>query len=196
MDPKSIYQNVQNSYGLAARTSAHEYGSTVAKAFGYSEEELKDTPQDANLGLSCGNPFALASLKEVGRLCAVQRSLNEYHQRSRSGGYRHSLLSVPGAFSVGFLASPHISLILYAHRQKDRPTYFIYRRREGGMVDGVGSCYLDTSTSAETLKSPAGQVLTGAIRARPSSISAAVQASMSSLQRRRWAQQEGCTGWI
>ncbi|KAL8904396.1 MAG: hypothetical protein Q9207_003291 [Kuettlingeria erythrocarpa] len=64
MDPKSIYQSVQDSYGLAARTSADEYGSTVARAFGYSEDELKDTPQDANLGLSCGNPFALASLKK------------------------------------------------------------------------------------------------------------------------------------
>ncbi|KAL8761595.1 MAG: hypothetical protein Q9184_002303 [Pyrenodesmia sp. 2 TL-2023] len=64
MDPQSIYRTVQSSYDLAARTPADEYGSTVAKAFGYSEEELKNTPQDSNLGLSCGNPIALASLKE------------------------------------------------------------------------------------------------------------------------------------
>lgn len=34
-----------------------------AKGIGYSEEELKNIPEEANLGLSCGNPVALASLK-------------------------------------------------------------------------------------------------------------------------------------
>jgi len=33
-------------------------------AMGYSGEELKSVPDDANLGLGCGNPTALASLKE------------------------------------------------------------------------------------------------------------------------------------
>ena len=79
MDSQTIYQKVQDSYSLAARTPADEYGSTVAKAFGYSEDELKDTPQEANLGLSCGNPFALASLKEVGSFCVGERSLDEYY---------------------------------------------------------------------------------------------------------------------
>ncbi|KAI4193780.1 MAG: hypothetical protein LQ350_008144 [Teloschistes chrysophthalmus] len=59
-----IYEEVQKSYGIAATTSARVYGSTVAKAFGYSEDELANTPQDANLGLSCGNPFAIANLQE------------------------------------------------------------------------------------------------------------------------------------
>jgi SAM-dependent methyltransferase len=31
---------------------------------GYSEEDLQSAPQGANLGLGCGNPIALASLKE------------------------------------------------------------------------------------------------------------------------------------
>jgi ubiquinone/menaquinone biosynthesis C-methylase UbiE len=31
---------------------------------GYSEEEMKSVPEGANLGLGCGNPIALASLKE------------------------------------------------------------------------------------------------------------------------------------
>jgi len=31
---------------------------------GYSEEDLKSVPDEANLGLGCGNPIALASLKE------------------------------------------------------------------------------------------------------------------------------------
>jgi arsenite methyltransferase len=38
--------------------------SAVAEAFGYSAEELASVPADSNLGLSCGNPLALASLKE------------------------------------------------------------------------------------------------------------------------------------
>jgi ubiquinone/menaquinone biosynthesis C-methylase UbiE len=37
---------------------------TVSKAIGYSDEELNAVPEGANLGLGCGNPTALASLKE------------------------------------------------------------------------------------------------------------------------------------
>jgi len=36
----------------------------ISKKIGYSEEELKAVPDGANLGLGCGNPVALASLKE------------------------------------------------------------------------------------------------------------------------------------
>ena len=36
----------------------------ISKNIGYSEEEMKSVPQGANLGLGCGNPIALASLKE------------------------------------------------------------------------------------------------------------------------------------
>jgi len=36
----------------------------VARAVGYSEEELAASPEGANMGLSCGNPTALASLRE------------------------------------------------------------------------------------------------------------------------------------
>jgi len=43
-------------------------GSTLAenisKQVGYSEEDLSAVPEGANLGLGCGNPVALASLKE------------------------------------------------------------------------------------------------------------------------------------
>lgn len=35
----------------------------LAQAIGYSEEELKALPEGANMGLSCGNPIALASLR-------------------------------------------------------------------------------------------------------------------------------------
>ena len=35
----------------------------VAEAFGYSGEELASIPAEANMGLSCGNPTAFASLR-------------------------------------------------------------------------------------------------------------------------------------
>ncbi|HXZ95023.1 MAG TPA: arsenite methyltransferase [Dehalococcoidia bacterium] len=37
---------------------------SISKKIGYSEEELSQVPEGANLGLGCGNPVALASLKE------------------------------------------------------------------------------------------------------------------------------------
>lgn len=36
----------------------------ISKKIGYSDEDLNRIPQEANLGLGCGNPVALASLKE------------------------------------------------------------------------------------------------------------------------------------
>jgi ubiquinone/menaquinone biosynthesis C-methylase UbiE len=36
----------------------------ISKKIGYSEEELAAVPESANLGLGCGNPVALASLRE------------------------------------------------------------------------------------------------------------------------------------
>ena len=35
----------------------------VAKAVGYSDAELATLPDGANMGLSCGNPVAIAALK-------------------------------------------------------------------------------------------------------------------------------------
>jgi arsenite methyltransferase len=37
---------------------------SISRAIGYSEEELGSVPDGANLGLGCGNPVALASLKK------------------------------------------------------------------------------------------------------------------------------------
>ena len=36
----------------------------ISKTIGYSEEEMSGVPEGANLGLGCGNPVAIASLKE------------------------------------------------------------------------------------------------------------------------------------
>jgi len=36
----------------------------ISKKIGYTDEDLKGVPEGANLGLGCGNPIALATLKE------------------------------------------------------------------------------------------------------------------------------------
>ncbi|KAI3399747.1 hypothetical protein diail_5815 [Diaporthe ilicicola] len=64
MSTQQIYDQVTERYSAASRGTALEYGASVAKAFGYSEEELAGIPQDANLGLSCGNPMVMASIRE------------------------------------------------------------------------------------------------------------------------------------
>lgn len=65
MDLTTIYEKIQRRYGAAAKSEDREYGRKVATAFGYTAEELTKIPEDANLGLSCGNPLALANLSEV-----------------------------------------------------------------------------------------------------------------------------------
>jgi len=41
--------------------STHE---TISKSIGYTDEDMQIVPDGANLGLGCGNPIAIASLKE------------------------------------------------------------------------------------------------------------------------------------
>ncbi|PVH67430.1 NAD(P)-binding protein [Cadophora sp. DSE1049] len=65
MESKEIYDQVNKRYGSIDKSSTGRYEQTVAKAFGYTEEELAGIPEDANLGLSCGNPHALAKLREA-----------------------------------------------------------------------------------------------------------------------------------
>jgi arsenite methyltransferase len=77
MDAKHIYEKVQEHYSLAANGPSGEYGHKVAKAFGYTDDELVDIPRDANLGLSCGNPFAIAKLKEVSLAMRLSLWTNE-----------------------------------------------------------------------------------------------------------------------
>ncbi|KAH8652713.1 SAM-dependent methyltransferase UbiE/COQ5 family protein [Tricladium varicosporioides] len=64
MEPKDIYDQVNKRYGSINKSSTGQYEQTVARAFGYTEEELAGIPEGANLGLSCGNPLALAKLRE------------------------------------------------------------------------------------------------------------------------------------
>lgn len=80
---KDIKESVREAYGKIAReggsccgsfssccdTSSSCCGETEtvesdSKLIGYTDEELSSIPEGADLGLGCGNPVALASLKE------------------------------------------------------------------------------------------------------------------------------------
>lgn len=57
---------VSEKYGEIADSnlsSAHDGVRRVAEAFGYTPEQLASIPAEANMGLSCGNPIALAHLR-------------------------------------------------------------------------------------------------------------------------------------
>lgn len=82
MNTQGIYDQVTTRYSAASRGTALEYGESVAKAFGYSEEELADIPKESNLGLSCGNPMAMASIREVGYQEARPPSLSGQNRRA------------------------------------------------------------------------------------------------------------------
>ena len=65
--PEDIEQAVRDRYGAVAQSelsSADDGVRAVAEAFGYSADELAAIPDDANMGLSCGNPTAMANLRE------------------------------------------------------------------------------------------------------------------------------------
>jgi SAM-dependent methyltransferase len=75
MDKNKIRTYVRDRYAGIAREGgsccapkasccAESAADTLGRKIGYSEEELKAVPEGANLGLGCGNPIALASLKE------------------------------------------------------------------------------------------------------------------------------------
>lgn len=84
MKKEEVHKTVRERYGEIARASGPcccggpaaasqaspccgtgaNTAQRVSKNIGYSEEELSRAPQGANLGLGCGNPVALASLKE------------------------------------------------------------------------------------------------------------------------------------
>lgn len=63
---EDLLQSVQAKYAAVAEStlsSGHAGVHAVAEAFGYSPEELAAIPAEANMGLSCGNPTAMASLQ-------------------------------------------------------------------------------------------------------------------------------------
>jgi SAM-dependent methyltransferase len=78
-DAESVHECVRTGYGEIARAATPATGcgcgpssccspspvtaDEIAKRVGYSDAELAGLPEGANMGLSCGNPTALASLK-------------------------------------------------------------------------------------------------------------------------------------
>ncbi len=67
MNPRMIIDDVRDQYASVARGELSNDSSSVrsiASAFGYSADELNQLPAEANMGLSCGNPLALAGIRE------------------------------------------------------------------------------------------------------------------------------------
>lgn len=78
MNNEQVQLNVKNGYAEIVKRNTKksflpnffqccnpkEIASDIGKKIGYSEEELKNVPEDANLGIGCGNPTALASIKK------------------------------------------------------------------------------------------------------------------------------------
>ncbi len=76
MNKEETKKIVREGYAKVARQSSSCCGPAssccgtvdraqdISKKVGYSEEELNSIPEGANLGLGCGNPVAIASLKE------------------------------------------------------------------------------------------------------------------------------------
>jgi SAM-dependent methyltransferase len=65
------YAKIAKESGSCCNTSAKACGCNstqsakdISQSIGYSEEDLKSVPDGSNLGLGCGNPLALASVKE------------------------------------------------------------------------------------------------------------------------------------
>jgi SAM-dependent methyltransferase len=74
MEKNKVKQIVKEGYSKIARSqccggsgccgnSKKEIDNEIAKQIGYSDDEIKTVPE-ANLGLGCGNPLALARIKE------------------------------------------------------------------------------------------------------------------------------------
>ncbi len=67
MSERKIIDEVRDQYaGVAKGTLTNESTAvrSIASAFGYTEAELNQLPAEANMGLSCGNPLALAGIHE------------------------------------------------------------------------------------------------------------------------------------
>ncbi len=76
MKEQAIRKSVREGYARIAKQDSSccvpansccgstDLAQNISKSIGYTEEELKAVPEGANLGLGCGNPVALASLRE------------------------------------------------------------------------------------------------------------------------------------
>ena len=72
MEEKEIKKFVKKRYGEIAKAEASCCPSCkcgpssleLGKRIGYSDEDLRNAPETSNMGLGCGNPVALAAVKE------------------------------------------------------------------------------------------------------------------------------------
>ena len=63
MSIESVVREKYASVAKAGLSTNHDGVRAVAEAFGYSPDELASIPAEANMGLSCGNPTAFATLR-------------------------------------------------------------------------------------------------------------------------------------
>lgn len=65
---KKSYGNIAKKGGSCCPSKSSCCGAApaedVSKSIGYTEDDLEAVPSGANLGLGCGNPIAMASIKE------------------------------------------------------------------------------------------------------------------------------------
>jgi arsenite methyltransferase len=76
MKKEEVRKVVREGYAQVARSGssccapqnpccgATNVATDISKKIGYTDEDIQSAPEGANLGLGCGNPVALASLKE------------------------------------------------------------------------------------------------------------------------------------
>jgi SAM-dependent methyltransferase len=68
MKEEKVHKAVRERYGKIAKTKTESCGCcggpSSSEEIGYSKGELASVPEGADLNLGCGNPVALASLKE------------------------------------------------------------------------------------------------------------------------------------
>jgi SAM-dependent methyltransferase len=58
-----LREAVRERYASVARADTPATAKGVARAVGYTDEQMAEAPEGANLGLGCGNPVALATLR-------------------------------------------------------------------------------------------------------------------------------------
>lgn len=63
MKVEDVVRDKYASVATSGLSTNHDGVRAVAEAFGYSADELASIPAEANMGLSCGNPTAFASLR-------------------------------------------------------------------------------------------------------------------------------------
>lgn len=61
---EKVRKIVRKGYGKMIKSASCCSDSAAAKSIGYSEKELKSVPESATVSFGCGNPIALASLRE------------------------------------------------------------------------------------------------------------------------------------